>query len=831
MTKLSLNGEWKISCPDRELELTGRVPGDVHKALLDNNLIDDPFFGANELDLLWIGENDWTWSRDFTVTPDLLREEKILLVCHGLDTLATITVNGRELGKTDNMFRRWEFDLADFLTEGTNTISISLASAVNYAWEQNEKAEIPYFWRPQHTPCPFPAIRKEQSNFGWDWGVKLVTCGIWRDIELQAVTCARLADVETRQEHQEDGSVSLLVKAELDRVSPGELTAAIRLCLDGDVKEERLLPVQAGSSDVDTALSIDQPHIWWPRNMGEQPLYDLEVILKDGDEELDRCHKRLGLRRLELDRHGDEWGESFRFVANGRAFFAKGANWIPVDAVLARATPEDYERLIRDAALANMNMLRVWGGGIYEPDLFYDLCDKYGICVWQDFMYACHRYPMDDGDFKANAAEEATQQIKRLRHHACLALFCGNNEMEQMSVGDEWEPRKMPWDVYKSFWDDTLGRLTRELCPQIPYWPSSSHSPRGDRKDHNNPTCGDAHLWDVWHGKKPFEWYRTTEHRFVSEFGFQSFPEPKTVYGYTKPEDRNITSYVMELHQRSGIGNTTIMQYMLDWYRLPTSFESVIWASQILQGMAITYAVEHWRRNMPRQMGSLYWQHNDYWPVASWASIDYHGRWKALHYMARRFYAPVLVSGVEDWDRGTCGIYVTSDLAAGTKGTLAWTVTDLEGDVKRSGSFGVTLEPDKSALVRTLDISDVIAETGNRNTLLWLELETAAGDSSDALVMFCRPKHMELNRRPGLAARVTPAAGSDGEAFDLTLTSEAAVLWAWIELDGEDARFSDNFIHLRPGKERTLRLEPARKMSKADVERSLILRSLTDTYA
>jgi beta-mannosidase len=825
MTKIDLNGQWNISCPAKNITLTGQVPGDIHKALLDNNMIDDPFFGANEEKYLWIGENDWIWSREFTVDREMLEQDKILLVCFGLDTLATLTLNGRELGKTNNMFRKWEFDLAGFIKEGVNTLSVKLDSAVQYAWDQDKKADIPYFHQPQHTPCPFPAIRKEQSNFGWDWGVKLVTCGIWREIEIQGVSKARLTEVKIGQKHNEDGSVTVNVHTELDRLSKADLTAHITLTHEGQIIAKDKIDLKNNTGN--TNLTVSQPHLWWPNNMGDQPLYELELILAHGDQELDRDKKTLGLRKLELDRHSDEWGESFQFVANGIPFFVKGANWIPVDAVLARVTPADYERLILDAVKANMNMLRVWGGGLYEADIFYELCDKYGITVWQDFMYACHRYPLDQADFKENATREAAYQIKRIRHHSCLAILSGNNEMEQMSVSDKWEARKMPWDVYKSFFDDVLGSLTAELCPDIPYWPSSPHSPLGDRNDHNNPSCGDAHLWDVWHGKKPFEWYRTTEHRFVSEFGFQSFPEPKTVYSYTEPKDRNITSYVMELHQRSGIGNTTIMQYMLDWYRLPCTFENTIWASQILQGMAITYAVEHWRRNMPRQMGSMYWQHNDYWPVASWASIDYYGRWKALHYMAKRFYAPLMISGVEDWDRGTAEIYVTSDLMKMTAGKVSWQVTNLEGSVKRTGNLDVNLEPGKSCLVDTLDLSDIIKEQGNRNTLLWLSLEGEAGEISRTTVMFCRPKHMELTDNPGIEHTITDK--GDG-SFEMVLTTHSVALWTWFELDKADAQYSDSFFHLCPGQKYVVNIEPKESLTLSDVEDQLIIRSLVDTY-
>jgi len=358
---------------------------------------------------------------------------------------------------------------------------------------------------------------------------------------------------------------------------------------------------------------------------------------------------------------------------------------------------------------ANMNMLRVWGGGTYENEVFYDLCDELGICVWQDFMFACSTYPTFDEAFIENLRAEFTDNVRRLRHHACIALWCGNNELEQGLVGDTWNGGQMSWEDYSKLFDKLLPETILPLDPDRDYWPCSPHSPQGDRKDHSNPKWGDAHLWDVWHGRKPFEWYRTCEHRFNSEFGFQSFPEPKTVYGYTAPQDRNVTTRVMEHHQRSGIGNAVIMQYMLDWFRLPTAFDNTLWLSQILQGMAMKYAVEHWRRAMPRGMGTLYWQINDCWPVASWSSIDYHGRWKALHYMARAFYAPVLVSGVENTEKAEVAIHVTNDRMEDVPGAVSWRVTDSAGKVLARGRKKVVAKALANTPVETVSLGAIFA--------------------------------------------------------------------------------------------------------------------------
>ena len=525
-------------------------------------------------------------------------------------------------------------------------------------------------------------------------------------------------------------------------------------------------------------------------------------------------------------RKKDRWGESFHFEANGVPFFAKGANWVPADAFVTRLADEDYADLLASAASAHMNMLRVWGGGIYEQDVFYDLCDELGICIWQDFMFSCATYPTFDDAYMANVQAEAEDNVRRLRHHACLALWCGNNELEQGLVGPEWNAWQMSWADYKKLFDKLLPRIVRRLDPQRDYWPCSPHSPHGDRTDHRNPTCGDAHLWDVWHGRKPFEWYRTCRHRFCSEFGFQSFPEPKTVRTYTAPADRNVTSFVMEHHQRSGIGNTTILQYMLDWFRLPRSFDMTLWTSQILQGMAMKYAVENWRRHMPQSMGALYWQLNDCWPVASWSSIDSLGRWKALHYLAKRFYAPLLVSGVEDVDRGEVAVHVTSDLRKARRAKLSWRLTNVAGEVLAEDSESVTAKPGANQHVLTLDLADPLGLWGPRELLVWLDLSVEGQTISADLVTFARPKHLELPD-PAIATKVE---STGGETFVVTLKAKRPALWAWLELAGGDAHCSDNFFHLPPGQAVEVVVNPLKPMTAAQLKKKLRVRSLVDTY-
>ncbi len=823
VTKQDLGGEWRLQKTGEQEVIPALVPGCVHTDLLAAGKIDDPFYRDNEERVQWISESDWVYTKTFSVPSEALKKGRVLLRCDGLDTLATVTLNGERVGQGDNMFRTWEFRVKDVLKEEENKLEITFSSPVRYIQERSAQRLLPGWGGPREVGGR-AWLRKEPCNFGWDWGPALTTSGIWRPISLIAFSTARLTDVRIRQRHERD-RVVLSVAAAAEVVSESEITATATVALNDETVAEQSVPVADGVCAA--KLAIDVPQLWWPNGMGGQPLYDVSVLLRDADgNTLDEVTKRIGLRTLRLDRHPDEWGESFQFVVNGVPFFAKGANWIPADPFATRVSREQYADLLGAAAEAHMNMLRVWGGGIYENDIFYDLCDELGICVWQDFMFACATYPTFDEHFMRTVRFEAEDNVRRLRHHPCLALWCGNNELEMGLVGEDWSDTTMSWRDYGKLFDELLPAVVKELDPDRDYWPCSPHSPAGERSDFNSPKCGDAHLWAVWHGVQPFEWYRTCEHRFNSEFGFQSFPEPKTAAGYTEAQDRNITSYVMEHHQRSGAGNALIMHYMLSWFRLPTSFDMTLWLSQILQGMAVKYAVEHWRRAMPRGMGTLYWQLNDTWPVASWSSIDYHGRWKGLHYMAARFFAPVLVSGVEDLDTGKVELHVTSDLADPVAAKLVWTLTDLQGGRIDGDTISVDAGPRQDTQVATLDLKQHLEEHGARNLLLWLELCDGDKLLSSNLILLARPKHLDLPE-PDIRTRVEET----GEGhFAVTLETTKPALWAWLSLRDADARWSDNFVSLRPGKPETVTLAPVEPMTKEQIESALVVSSLVDTY-
>ena len=839
MDKLNLNGRWQYQRKNGEEAGTATVPGDIYLDLLNDKTIPDPYYRDNEERLLWIGDSEWTFRRSFKVSASLLKRDRVVLRCDGLDTLATVRVNGKVIAKTDNMFRRYEWDVKEILQAGKNSIQVDFASAVAFcdiAREKHYREGIPFSGKNYAADATW--VRKQQCNFGWDWGVKVPTCGIWQDIGIIAFDTARLASVGVAQDHETPKQVGLRVTAEVDAIGRSALTARVSVGLHGACVAESERTFRTKKTAVEVPLG--DPQLWWPNNLGEQPLYDVTVeILDKHGAVLDSMTKRIGLRTLKLDRHPDECGESFQFVVNGVPFFAKGANWIPADAIQARMTPGRYRELVEDAAAANMNMLRVWGGGIYEDDSFYDACDELGICVWQDFMFGHgFHYPVESAAFRRNVGAEARDQVRRLRHHACIALWCGNNEQEQGAVKPKPPgPYRMAWKDYSKLFDALLPNIVTELHGDCDYWPSSPHTPHGDRENFNDPTCGDAHLWEVWHGGKPFEWYRTCEHRFNSEFGFQSLPEPKTVYGYTDPKDRNVTSFIMEQHQRSH-GNGRIMEYLLAWFQAPNSFESTLWLTQILQGMSIKYACEHWRRMMPRGMGTLYWQLNDCWPVASWSSIDYHGRWKALHYMAKHFFAPLMVSGVEDVAKGCVEVHVTSDLLEQVDAKVKWTVTDVDGKVLLRGGRKVRAAACSSRKVETLRLSELAELHEKRGLLVWLELKAPGKPVSRNLAFFARPirrprifsprpKHLDLSRKPGITKKI--AKRGDG-SFDIRLSSKHPALWVWLELDKVDAKLSDNFCHLRPGASVKVHVRPAKKLTAKELRSQLRVQSLVDTY-
>lgn len=831
MQIIDLGGNhWTLHKKGSKDNIQATVPGCVHTDLINAGKIEDPFYRDNEKKLMWIGESDWIYTCEFEVDDYTINAKKTVLVCEGLDTIADIYINNQKVASTDNMFRSWEFEVGKFLKK-KNTIKIVFSSAVKYV---NKAAERRSFYAAGSTG-PYPhklpnvsQIRKEQCNFGWDWGPMCVTAGIWRPIRLISYNFCRIDNVNVEQTHHKK-SVDIDVTVKVQGPDTSKLSGCVKLSFEGETVAHESFDIKRGKGS--KTLTVNNPELWWPNGMGEQNLYDIEVEVYKGKDMvfMDSWKKRIGLRTLKLIQKDDQWGRSFYFCCNGIRFFAKGANWIPEDVFQTRVTNEIYEKQLQSVQEAHMNMIRVWGGGIYEEDYFYDLCDELGICVWQDFMFACAAYPADLPEFMENVKQEAIQNILRIRHHASIALYCGNNELEQCNgaIGDK--PGAMTWNEYKSLFDKLLPKVVKQYHPAVSYIPSSEHTPVGDRTDTRNPNSGDGHLWNVWHGQQPFEWYRTSFHRFCSEYGFQSFTEPQTTYTFTEEKDRNITSRVMEQHQRSGIGNSTIIKYMLSWFRMPVGFENTIWLSQIQQGLAIKYAVEHWRRNTPRCMGSIYWQLNDCWPVASWSSIDSLGKWKALQYMAKRFYSPVLLSALENKDTGTIELHISSDQLEKTDAELRWYVTTTTGESITEGSKNVKIPENSNAKVATLRLKKYFEKFQTYNIMAFVELYKDDELISANFASFEKPKYMELEKN-ALKMDVKESASAAVDGWDVTITAEKPALWCWLEVQNTPAIFSDNFVCLRAGQSYTITVKTEKNLSETEFKQALKLKSIADTY-
>lgn len=816
-TTISLNGNWRLFREKDQTELPAKVPGNVHQALLDAEMIPDPYYRENELGLQWIGEEAWTYSRLFTLSDDQLCADALRLCCKGLDTFARIEINGQSVGETDNMFREWDFDIRPVLKAGENEIRILFHSVLPYIGGKQQTRDLRTTHCIDHEPHGRSWVRKEACNFGWDWGPVLITHGIWREIEIQVGACGRLQDLQLRQ-HCTADAATVQGQVTFPAAPKSGLELRVTLSLAGREVLTRTQPAEK----TDFELEIPDPQLWWPNNMGEQPLYEVKVEVTGVP---DAClTKKIGLRKVALRREDDKWGQSFYFQINVVPMFAKGSNWIPAD-TLHRVDDAHYRDLLQSAKEGNQNMIRVWGGGYYEEDVFYDLCDELGLLVWQDFMFACAAYPADEPGFKESVEAEVRDQARRLSHHACMALWCGNNELEMFVAGFDGESwPHMPEAWYRKLFDEWIPDALAAVDPTALYWPSSPHSPQGERKRHANPDCGDAHLWDVWHGSQPFEWYRGSFHRFCSEFGFQSYPEMKTLETFTLPEDLNVTSPVMEFHQRSGVGNAKIIHYMLSWFRMPNGFVSTVMLSQLQQGLAIKYAVEHWRLNRPRCMGALYWQLNDCWPVASWASIDYFGRWKTLHYMSKRFFAPLLVAGVEHPETGRVDVYVASDQTVAKSLELRLRVTDCLGKTLLEEQHAVDIAPLSSQQVHQLDCQSLLEAIGPRNLLVWLEVWEDGKMVSDNLLHFVKPKHLEL-KKPKIEASVQ---AEDKQNFTLILSADVPALWVTIQLQNSDFRASDNAISLRPGEGRKISVHTHQQMTEKEFLSQLELQSITD---
>ena len=721
------------------------------------------------------------------------------------------------------MFRTWRVGAKDALRPGRNTLRIVFRSPINEVLPRMRGLGYELPAANDQGEKTSPHTRKAPYHYGWDWGPRFVTSGVWRPARLEAWDDARLADLHVVQNHL--GRDSAQLTAEVEVVSSGEAEAVLVVedPNDGRVSARQTVKLAAGANRFALKLTVPAPRLWWPAGMGAQSLYTVRARLSAvGGRQTDELSTRVGLRTIELRRQPDAAGKSFTFVVNGVPVFARGANWVPADSFPARVTRERYRRLLESARDANMNMLRVWGGGYYEADDFYELCDELGLLVWQDFMFACSMYPGDE-KFLAGVRAEATDNVRRLRNHPSVALWCGNNEVETAWHHWGWK-RNLPaklWDDYMKLFHGVLPGVVAELDPSRAYWPSSPSS--NLEEDSDSQRTGDVHYWEVWHASKPFGEYEKQRPRFMSEYGFQSFPSAETVDAYTVPADRDIQSPVMLAHQKHPRGNQLIREYMLREYPEPKDFESFLYASQVLQAEGIRVGAEHLRRIMPHNMGSLYWQLDDCWPVASWSSVDYFGRWKALQFYARRFYSPLLVSPhAED---GRVDIHVVSDRAEPTPARLVVSLLDFGGRVLTSEEKDLTVAPLRGDSYLSLPAGQLLGGRDAAAVFLLAELEVGGRVVSTGAHFFRPFKELSL-AAPRVTATAAPARGG----FRLTLTTDRLARAVYLSSPGAEGSFTDNFFDLIPGRPVEVEFRTNARTRPEDFRKSLKVRSLVDAF-
>jgi beta-mannosidase len=837
MKVYSLNGSWKMKETGKKNWIDASVPGSVFKDLLDAGLIEDPFYRDNEDKTLKLSYNDYEYIKEFDISGDLLRHDKILLCCGGLDTLSEIKVNGQLVARTFNMHRSYEFDIKEIIERGSNNIHITFFSPTRYI-EKLQKEKPLYKRTDDMVLDGFYHLRKAHCMFGWDWGPKIPDSGIWRDIDIKFFNDARLKDIYITQDHKE-GHVKLDIDINFEIWNSGDFNLKVEVESPDDKKifrERKISGIKENKAVV--SVDISDPKLWWPNGYGSQNLYKISIDLIKGNEVLDAKEMMIGLRTFKLKQEKDRWGTSFRFEINDISVFARGANYIIEDSLISRYSYERTRKLIANCVYANFNCIRVWGGGIYPHDYFFELCDRYGIIVWQDFMFSCSIYPSDN-EFIEDVKLELEDNIKRIRNHPSLCLWCGNNEIEwildmidrQTSIEIQAPPKyklalpmKLLKRMYHHLFEDIIPDIVNRYDPGRIYWPSSPSS-GGRFDDPNDENRGDVHCWEVWHGMRPFDYYGNHYFRFTSEYGFQSLPGIKTIKSFTLPEDRDIFSYIMEKHQKSESANSKTIAYLSETFRYPKDFRSLLYISQLLQAEAVKNGAESWRRNRGRCMGSIYWQLNDCWPGTSWSSIDYYGRWKALHYYAVRFYAPVLISAVDDGSR-LVNVFVVNDTLKEVKGDIEWKLRDRGSGIisKKKENISVASLTAESCI--ELDLKNAVSEDNMRNVYLEFSLYARGECISFGTLLFVKPKHFDFIN-PGIKAVLYERK----EKFIIALESSAYAKSIELSLKNEDCIFNDNYFDLSAGRIKEVELYRdglPESLSLNDIRGQLEVRSLYD---
>lgn len=826
----SLNTHWKF----KQARLTqwhpAQVPGVIHTDLLANGSIEDPFYRLNERGLQWIDKEDWIYETTFTPSEKLFQQQRIRLVCKGLDTYADVYLNGEKILVANNMFRSWETPIKKRLKKGENTLRIYFHSPIKHDYKLWDKLPAPY--EAGNDQSENGGIfdkklsvfaRKAGYHYGWDWGPRLVTSGIWRPIYIEGWSDTRITDVYFQQPYVTAKRADLKAQVRLESEATGQAEVLIKEVDTGKTLAVQTVDLQKGEQTLTLPFTLHRPQLWWSHGWGKPHRYTFKTVVNINRKTIDVKEHKIGVRSLKLVRKKDQWGRSFYFELNGTPLFCKGANYIPQDNFLPRVTKAQYKETILVAVKANMNMLRVWGGGIYEKDLFYDLCDEYGILVWQDFMFACSLYPAE-GALLENIRQEAKENVIRLRNHACIALWCGNNECQDAWYQWEWKKKyekkgvaDILWKQFEDLYFNTLPEVVKTYAPRTTYTPSS---PFAAKEHGSNDHDGDRHYWDVWHSGKPTSAYNTARSRFFSEYGFQSFPEWISVKQYApKAKDWDIYSEVMMAHQRGGTyANRRIEEYLKKEYRMPTDFQRVLYFNQVLQGDAIKTAMEAHRRDRPYCMGSLFWQHNDCWPVASWSSRDYYGRWKAQHYFARKAYDDILVSPIVQ--EGKLKVYIVNDRRKKTKGKLSLQVLNLSGGIVNQHQQRIHVPANTSHISMEYAVDKLLKGKSKAEVVIHVRFTDKQGKVYTNNYVLLKQKEMHYPTVQ-LTSSIAPL---EKGTFALTVKADKFARAVFLQIDDLKSSYSDNYFDVLPGETHRILIET--KLSLAALQKNLKIQSL-----
>lgn len=803
----TLHTNWTFCQVGDTLWSDAKVPGTVHQDLLTHNRIPNPFYGMNEQDVQWVENEDWMYRTSFVVDEQQLSRDAAVLELDGLDTYADVFLNGALILRSDNMFVGHKIEVKPVLRKGVNRLLVRFRSPVKEVLPQLQTNGFDYPASNDHSPWRTSVYtRKAPYSYGWDWGIRLATCGIWRPVRLVFSDVARIEDYYVCQDAVTQAKADVDNRLEINNVTSSTVSALLKVDYhysDSDTKEIRKqIELRPGANTVSLPVSIENPHLWMPNGWGEPSLYKFTASLSVDGVEIAKQERNVGLRTVRVVMDDDEYGKSFYFVVNGKPMFAKGANFIPDDALLPNVTQERYKRIFEDVKAANVNMLRVWGGGIYEDDEFYDEADRNGILIWQDFMFACSSYPHDPL-FVGRVEAEAEYNIKRLRGHASLAMWCGNNEIYEAMRYWGWQ-RKYSAEAFAEM-ERGYDVLFRELLPKMVerldngrfYMHSSPYEANWGRP--NSWKTGDSHNWGTWHGRKPFESFDTDVPRFMSEYGFQAFPEMKTIRTFAEEKDFELESPVMNAHQKADIGNALIKQTMGLYYKVPEKFEDLVYVGLVLQGQGMRHGIEVHRRNRPYCMGSLFWQLNDSWPVVSWSGIDYYGNWKALMYQSKRAFAPILINAIKEGD-DLCVYLVSDELQDRDDVRLDVELMDFDGKAHGKWTQSGRLAANTSVLFMKKPAGELQGKLSAATSLLHFTLKDKNGATlADDVFYFAYPKDQKLPE-----ANIETSVRRRGDAIEMTLKTDKLARDIFVEVPVQGVRFTDNFFDLLPGQRKKI---------------------------